>query len=50
VGEVQRRINAYTKIADFEIAEIWQRVLEHLRGVEIKEDPRRVLKSLKAKD
>jgi len=47
-SEAQRRVTAYTKITDFEVAEIWKRVLAHLHGVEIKEDTRRVLKAAKS--
>ena len=45
--EVQRRIAAYIQKADFELAEIWKRVLAHLHGVEIKEDARRIVKAPK---
>jgi len=45
--EVQRRIAAYIQKAEFEIADIWKRVLAHLHGVEIKEDTRRIVKAPK---
>lgn len=44
---VQLRIAALIRIAEFEIAEIWKRVLAHLHGFETKEDARRIVKAPK---
>ncbi len=40
----------YKRIKEPEIANIWQRVVAHITGVEIVEDPRRVVKSNTAKE
>jgi hypothetical protein len=45
--EAQRHVTAYTETNEPEIAEIWKRVVAHILGVEIKEDPRRVVKANK---
>ena len=42
----RERIAAYTRGGHPDIAEIWQRVLAHLTGIELKEDHRRRLKPL----
>ena len=42
----RERIAAYLRGGHPDIAEIWQRVLAHLTGVETKEDHRRRLKPL----
>ena len=44
--EAQRHILLYERIKDAELAGIWRRVLAHITGIEVVEDPRRVLKSL----
>lgn len=42
----RERVNAYLQADQQDIAEIWQRVLSHLTGVELKEDHRRRLKPI----
>lgn len=44
--EAQRHVLLYESIKDAELAGIWRRVLAHITGVELVEDPRRVLKSI----
>ncbi len=46
VRVTRERIAAYTRGGHPDIAEIWERVLAHLTGIEIKEDHRRRLKPL----
>ncbi len=46
VKVTRERIEAYTRGGHPDIAEIWQRVLAHLTGIELKEDHRRRLKPL----
>jgi hypothetical protein len=45
--EAQRRVTAYTRKSNFEIAEIWKRVLEHLHGFKSKESTRFIVKAPK---
>jgi len=47
VRVTRERIAAYTRGGHPDIAEIWQRVLAHLTGIELKEDQRRLLKPVK---
>ncbi len=42
--QAQRHVKSYMEIKEPEIAAIWKRVVAHLQGVEIKEDPRRIVK------
>ncbi len=46
VQVTRERIEAYTRGGHPDIAEIWQRVLAHITGIELKEDHRRRLKPL----
>jgi hypothetical protein len=48
VAEAQRHVTTYAAAKDKELVEIWTRVVAHLCGVELKEDKRRTLKSLRA--
>ncbi len=43
--EAQRHVLAYEQIKDTELAGIWKRVVAHITGVELVEDPRRVVKA-----
>ncbi|MBY0509965.1 MAG: hypothetical protein K2P94_07405 [Rhodospirillaceae bacterium] len=43
--EAQRHVDAYLTAKQPDIADIWRRVVAHIRGVELKDDPRRVVKS-----
>lgn len=45
--EAQRHILLYERIKDAELAGIWRRVLAHITGIELVEDPRRVVKNTK---
>ena len=45
--QAQRHVLAYEQIKDTELAGIWKRVVAHITGVELVEDPRRVLKAPK---
>ena len=46
----QRHVLSYEQIKETELAGIWKRVVAHILGVELVEDPRRVLKSISTKD
>ena len=46
VTVTRERIEAYARGGHPDIAEIWQRVLAHITGIELKEDHRRRLKPL----
>lgn len=48
--EAKRHVEMYLRIRKPEIAQIWQRVVAHITGIEIVEDPRRVVKSITAKE
>lgn len=43
--EAQRHVDAYLTAKQPDIADIWRRVVAHLSGVELKDDPRRIVKS-----
>ena len=44
----QRHVLNYEQIKETELAGIWKRVVAHINGVELVDDPRRVLKSIKS--
>jgi hypothetical protein len=48
--EAKRHVEMYLRIREPEIAQIWQRVVAHITRIEIVEDPRRVVKSITAKE
>ena len=50
VHEAKRHVEMYLRIREPEIAHIWQRVVAHITGIEVVEDPRRVVKSIAAKE
>jgi hypothetical protein len=43
--EAQRHVDAYLTAKQPDIAEIWRRVVAHISGIELKDDPRRIVKS-----
>jgi hypothetical protein len=43
--EAQRHVDAYLTAKQPDIADIWRRVVAHISGVELKDDPRRIVKS-----
>lgn len=43
--ETQRRVDMYVSAKQPDIADIWRRVLAHISGIELKDDPRRIVKS-----
>jgi len=45
--ETQRRVDMYVSAKQPDIAEIWRRVVAHISGVELKDDPRRIVKSVR---
>ncbi len=45
--EAQRHVLVYEQIKEPELVGIWKRVVAHIMGVEIVEDPRRVVKAAK---
>lgn len=45
----RRHVLSYEQIKETELAGIWKRVVAHLTGVELVDDPRRVLKSIAPK-
>jgi phosphoenolpyruvate-protein kinase (PTS system EI component) len=43
--EAQRHVDAYMAAKQPDIADIWRRVVAHISGIELKDDPRRLVKS-----
>lgn len=43
--EAQRHVDAYLTAKQPDIADIWRRVVAHINGVELKDDPRRIVKT-----
>lgn len=45
--EADRHVESYLAIKEHEIAGIWKRVVAHIRGIEIVDDQRRIVKPSK---
>ncbi len=43
--EAQRHVDAYVTAKQPDIADIWRRVVAHISGIELKDDPRRIVKA-----